>query len=184
MSTPAPDPATSADPAVPPEPLDLGTGERLLTEMRQEAARADTKSSVLVGAQGMAAAVLVSALTAQGWHPGSLGVRGQILWWAGTLCFLVSLYALLMAVTPQYRAGTWRQGMPVTHFADIRSAADHGASVLEEALRETVRSPQSSLLTALTDISRIVARKYRWLRIGTACFLASLVLLPGALLVA
>ncbi|MFD0385098.1 Pycsar system effector family protein [Streptomyces stramineus] len=54
---------------------------------------------------------------------------------------------------------------------------------MEEALRETERAPAAAILTALTDNSRIVAGKYRWLRAGMAGFTAAMVLLPGALLV-
>ncbi|MFE3198465.1 Pycsar system effector family protein [Embleya sp. NPDC059237] len=162
--------------------MDLRTAERLLKDLRQEAARADTKSSVLVGAQGMVAALLVGVLTAQGWRPGVLTVFGQSLWWSGSVCLLVSLSALLMAVIPRYGARAWRPGMPITHFADIRSAAGRGPTVLEQALRDTEGAPQVMLLAALTENSRIVAGKYRWLRVGTACFVVALILLPGSLL--
>ncbi|MFI1585909.1 Pycsar system effector family protein [Embleya sp. NPDC020630] len=144
----------------------------------------DTKSSVLVGAQGMVVAVLVGVLSTRGWHPGVLAALGQWLWWTGTTCLVVSLSALLMAVTPRYRARAWQPGMPITHFADIRSAAGHRPTALEEALRDTERAPEATILVALTENSRIVAGKYRSLRIGTACFVAALILLPGSLLAA
>ncbi|MDH6132696.1 hypothetical protein P3T37_002082 [Kitasatospora sp. MAA4] len=169
--------------AAPAESPDLGTAERLLADLRQEAARADGKGSVLVGAQGMAAAALVGVLTARGWDPGALTAPGRLMWWTGAACFVVSLCAVLMAVLPRYRARAWQPGMPLTHFADIRSAAAHGTTVLEEALRETERAPLPAILTSLGENSRIVAGKYGWLRFGMACFTASLVLLPASLLV-
>ncbi|MET7300216.1 Pycsar system effector family protein [Embleya sp. NPDC005575] len=172
------------EPASPARPFDLRTGERLLKDLRQEAARADTKSSVLVGAHGMVAAVLVGVLSAHGWHPGVLTALGQSLWWTGAACILVSLSALLMAVTPRYGAREWRPGMPITHFADIRSAAGRGPTALETALRDTERAPEATILIALTENSRIVAGKYQSLRVGTACFVAALILLPGSLLAA
>ncbi|MCG6495502.1 Pycsar system effector family protein [Kitasatospora sp. A2-31] len=158
------------------------TAERLVTDLRQETARADTKGSVLVGAQGMAAAAFVGILTGRGWDPADLSVGGRLLWWSGVACFLASTGALLMAVIPRYRTGVWRPGMPLTHFADIRSAAGHGPAALEQALRETDRAPLAAALSALTENSRIVAGKYRWLRAGMICFTAALVLLPAAFL--
>ncbi|GGR19741.1 Pycsar system effector family protein [Streptomyces roseolus] len=176
----------SADPQPPPTtPAPVPgrrTAERLLAELRLEAARADTKGSVLVAAQGMAAAALVGVLAVRGWHPTQLAALGQVMWWTGAVCFLVSLIALLMAVVPRYRAVDWSPGAPLTHFADIRGAARHGRAALEEALRETDRSPDSAVLTSLIENSRIVSIKYGWLRAGMAGFTVALVLLPGALL--
>ncbi|MFI6445052.1 Pycsar system effector family protein [Kitasatospora sp. NPDC050543] len=174
--------AVEPEPVAPAQSFEFATAERLLADLRQEVARADTKGSVLVGAQGMAAAVLVGVLTSGGWRPDSLTSPGQVLWWTGAVGFLASLGALLMAVMPRYRSRAWRPGMPLTHFADIRSAAGHGPSALEEALRETERAPQAAILTSLTENSRIVAGKYWWLRVGMASFTAALVLLPGSLL--
>ncbi|WP_175411714.1 Pycsar system effector family protein [Streptomyces sp. TRM64462] len=159
-----------------------GTAERLLGELRREAARADTKGSVLVAAQGMAAAALVGVLAARDWHPSDLSAPGQVMWWAGAVCFLLSLISLLMAVVPRYRTADWQPGAPLTHFADIQGAARRGPSVLEEALRETDRAPRAAVLASLLENSRIVSIKYAWLRVGMAGFTAALVLLPGALL--
>ncbi|MFF5533087.1 Pycsar system effector family protein [Streptomyces cinerochromogenes] len=160
-----------------------GTAERLLSDVRQEAARADTKGSVLVGAQGLAAAALVGVLSARGRQPSDLSALGQVMWWAGAAGFLVSLVSLLMAVVPRYRTVSWQPGAPLTHFADICGAARQGQAALEEALRETDRAPRAAVLASLTENSRIVAIKYGWLRAGMAGFTAALVLLPGALLV-
>ncbi|MFJ9824253.1 Pycsar system effector family protein [Streptomyces sp. NPDC101160] len=157
--------------------------ERLLGELRQEAARADTKGSVLVAAQGMAAAALVGVLAARAWRPYDLSVLAQVMWWTGVACFLVSLVAVLMAVVPRYRTVDWQPGSPLTHFADIRGAARQGVAVLEEALRATERAPGTAVLASLTENSRIVSLKYGWLRAGMAGFTVALVLLPGSLLV-
>lgn len=156
--------------------------EKLLADLRQEAARADTKGSVLVGVQGTAAAALVGVLTARGWNPGTLSALGQAVWWTGAACFLASMGALLMAVLPRFRSRGWQPGKPITHFADIRGAAALGPAALEAALLETERAPLAALLAALTENSRIVTGKYWWLRAGMACFMGALVLLPGSLL--
>jgi hypothetical protein len=175
MTATVPEPASAEQQA-------QATAERLLGELRRESTRADTKGSVLVGAQGMAAAALVGVLAARRWHPSDLSLLGQLIWWAGAVCFLVSLISLLMAVVPRYRKADWQPGAPLTHFADIRGAARQGRAVLEEALRETDRAPRDALLASLTENSRIVSIKYAWLRAGMAGFTVALVLLPGALL--
>ncbi|MCF2532628.1 Pycsar system effector family protein [Yinghuangia soli] len=167
-----------------PGAFDLRTAERLLADLRAETARADTKGSILVGVQGMAAAGLVATLTTRGWRPGVMSTVAQTMWWTGTVCFLVSLGALVAAVAPRYRGRAWQPGMPITHFADVRSAADHGAAALERALHDTDSSARDALLTALRENSRIVVDKYQWLRVGMACFMGALILLPGALLTA
>ncbi|GGV79665.1 hypothetical protein GCM10010294_50700 [Streptomyces griseoloalbus] len=186
MSAAVPEPRSDPDPAPTPvrtEPQAQRTAERLLGELRQEAARADTKGSVLVAAQGMTTAALVGVLTARGWRSADLSALGQTMWWAGVACFLVSLVALLMAVVPRYRTADWQPGAPLTHFADIRGAARQGLEALEEALRETDRAPRAAVLASLRENSRIVSLKYGWLRTGMAGFTVALVLLPGALLV-
>ncbi|GHH91428.1 Pycsar system effector family protein [Streptomyces capillispiralis] len=190
MTAAAPAPGTGPDPAPDPARTDpqvraqaQRTAERLLGELRQEAARADTKGSVLVAAQGMTTAALVGVLTARGWRSSDLSALGQTMWWTGVVCFLVSLVALLMAVVPRYRTVEWQPGSPLTHFADIRGAARRGREALEEALRETDRAPRAAVLASLTENSRIVSLKYGWLRTGMAGFTVALVLLPGALLV-
>lgn len=163
--------------------FDMGTAERLMADLRTETARADIKGSVLVGAQGMAAAGLVAALTTRSRQPDALGVAGQVLWWAGAISFLASLIAMVLAVVPRYRS-RWQPGMPLTYFADIRRAADHGPGALEGALHDTDHAAREAVLAALGENSRIVVEKYRWLWVGTACFVASLILLPSALVAA
>ncbi|MFI6649005.1 Pycsar system effector family protein [Streptomyces sp. NPDC050529] len=177
MSTGDPEPVSGARGALP------GLAGRLLMELRQESARADTKGSVLVAAQGMASAALVGVLAVQGWKPTSLSLFGQVMWWVGALCFVASLVSLLMAVVPRYHMRGWQPGLPLTHFADIRNAARRGHTALEEALRETDRASTTALLVSLTENSRIVANKYGWLRAGIAGFTTALMLLPGALLI-
>ncbi|MGW1196375.1 Pycsar system effector family protein [Streptomyces sp. NPDC002536] len=177
MTTGAPEPTAAAPAAA------SRTAERLLAELRQEAARADTKSSVLVAVQAMAASGLIAVLTGRSWRPTSLSALGQVMWWAGTAGFLASLLSLLMTVIPRYRSRGWQPGLPLTHFADIRSAAGYGPTALEEALHETERAPAPALLSALAENSRIVVGKYWWLRMSMAGFTAAMVLLPVALLV-
>lgn len=156
--------------------------ERLLSELRQEVARADAKAAVLVGAQGMAAAAVVGLLAGSDWRPSSLTAPGEVLWWLASASFLASLAALLLAVMPRYGRSKWRPGHPLTYFADIRGAADLGTQDLTEALLLTEQSPLPGLLSALAENSRIAAGKHRWIRIGLAAFAIAAVLFPTTLL--
>ncbi|MEU6364806.1 Pycsar system effector family protein [Streptomyces sp. NPDC046931] len=183
MTAPAPGPApappaggSGADPAALPRLC-----ERLLTELRAEIARADSKASVLVAALGMTAGVFSGLLAGRRWTPTALSGPGTVLWWAGAVCLALSLFALLLAVLPRYRSGTWAPGLPLSYFGDIQQAVRQGR--LESALADTECLPTAGLTRALTETSRIAARKHQWIRAGLVTFGAGTVLLPASLLI-
>ncbi|MEW2494976.1 Pycsar system effector family protein [Streptomyces nodosus] len=155
--------------------------ERLLTELRAEIARADSKASVLVAALGMTAGVFSGLLAGRRWTPVSLSGPGNALWWAGALSLALSLFALLLAVLPRYRTRTWEPGRTLSYFGDIHQAVRQGH--LESALAETERHPTEALTGALAETSRIAAQKHRWIRAGLVAFCAGTVLLPASLLI-
>ncbi|GAA0918159.1 Pycsar system effector family protein [Streptomyces thermoalcalitolerans] len=156
-------------------------GERLLTEMRGEIARADSKAAVLVAALGVTAGLFSGLLAGRKWDPGTLSAPGSTLWWAGVAAHAVSLFALLLAVLPRYRFGAWAPGRPLCYFGDVQQAARAGR--LAEALAETERDPTAGLTAALAQASRIAVRKHQWIRVGLTAFSIGTVLLPAALLV-
>ncbi|MET8244656.1 Pycsar system effector family protein [Streptomyces sp. NPDC005202] len=181
---------TTLDPTpVPaPRPDDTGTAadliplcERLLTELRNEVARADSKASVLVAALGMTAGVFTGVLAGRDWTPSALSTAGTVLWWAGTGTLGFSLFALLLAVLPRYRSEKWTPGRPLSYFGDIQQAIRLGQ--LETALGNTWRDPTAGLTTALAELSRIAARKHQWIRTGLIAFCTGTVLLPASLLI-
>ncbi|MGW0730955.1 Pycsar system effector family protein [Streptomyces sp. NPDC002851] len=157
------------------------TAAQLLTDLRAEIARADSKAAVLVAALGMTAGVLSGLLAGRSWSPGDLGAAGAVTWWAGALALALALFALLMAVVPRYGGDTWTPGRPLTYFDDIQRAARQGE--LAAALEVTAGAPTAGLLAALTANSRIAARKHLWIRAGLLAFATGAVLLPGALLI-
>ncbi|MFJ3925642.1 Pycsar system effector family protein [Streptomyces sp. NPDC090022] len=179
-------PSSSARPAAqPPAPAPApvpGTdaATRLLTDLRAEIARADSKASVLVGALGMTAGVVGALLAGRGWRPAVLSTPGTVVWWAGITALALALPALLLAVLPRYRAAEWRPGSPLSYFGDIRSAVRQGR--LAEALAATDRDPAASLMAALAENSRIATRKHQWIRAGLLAFVIGAALLPAALL--
>ncbi|MGW2717913.1 Pycsar system effector family protein [Streptomyces sp. NPDC001492] len=170
--TPAPAPAASAE--------RIRLCERLLTDLRTEIARADSKASVLVAALGMTAGVFSGLLAGRGWNPSVLSAAGTALWWSGTLSLTVSLFAMLLAVLPRFRSAPWTPGQPLTYFGDIQQAVQQGH--LESALAETEQSPLAGLTVALTEASGLAARKHQWIRTGLVAFCVGTVLLPASLL--
>ncbi|MFF4959098.1 Pycsar system effector family protein [Streptomyces sp. NPDC001222] len=180
MTAPGPAPAPpTGSPADPAARAQLC--ERLLTELRAEISRADSKASVLVAALGMTAGVFSGLLAGRQWSPAALSGAGTVLWWAGAVCLALSLFALLLAVLPRYRSGTWAPGLPLSYFGDIQQAVKHGH--LESALADTERLPTAGLTRALAETSRIAARKHQWIRAGLVAFGSGTVLLPASLLI-
>lgn len=156
----------------------VSTAERLLAEVRSEIGRADTKASVLIGALGACAGVVLStywsAMQATGLSR-TLGVAGGLTW-------ALALGFLLVATAPRYRTSQWRAGSPLTYFLDIRRAAESG--VLADALRTTQEDQLPGLVIALRNTSNIVAAKHRWIRTGLVCFLLGALVLGGGMLAA
>ncbi|MDU0305531.1 Pycsar system effector family protein [Streptomyces sp. PAL114] len=155
--------------------------ERLLTDLRTEIARADSKAAVLVAALGITAGVFSGLLAGRDWSPDALSAFGAVLWWVGTLALALSLLALLLAVLPRYRGGTWAPGQPLSYFGDIQRAVRAGR--LDTALAHTEAHPLAALTTALTETSRIAWRKHQWIRTGLIAFCTGTLLLPASLLV-
>ncbi|MEU6049816.1 Pycsar system effector family protein [Streptomyces xanthochromogenes] len=154
---------------------------RLLTELRAEIARADSKAAVLVAALGMTAGVIGGGLGTRGWAPGELSTAGASLWWTGTAALTVALLGTLMAVLPRYRGATWAPGRPLSYFGDIQQAVRQ--DWLAQALVDTELAPTASLMAALTENSRIATRKHQWIRGALLAFCVGAVLLPAAPLV-
>ncbi|MGW3634676.1 Pycsar system effector family protein [Streptomyces sp. NPDC005122] len=155
--------------------------ERLLADLRAEITRADSKASVLVAALGMTAGVFSGLLAGHDWTPAALSVPGAALCWAGVGSLAVSLLALLLAVLPRYGAPAWAPGHPLSYFGDIQQAVRLGC--LRTALADTGRDPTGSLAKALTETSRIAARKHQWIRTGLIAFCVGTILLPASLLI-
>ncbi|MFI6642321.1 Pycsar system effector family protein [Streptomyces sp. NPDC050504] len=160
---------------------ETSSATRLLSEVRTEIGRADSKAAVLVGAITMLVGLLGGLLVGQGWTPARLSPLAALLWWGGIGALAVSLLALLLTVVPQHRRSAWEPGMPLGYFEDIRRAADSGS--LASALTEADRDPFPPLVAALAGTSRIAARKHRSIRVALVAFGTASALLPSALLI-
>lgn len=155
------------------------TGSRLLSDLRAETAHADNKASLLLGALSMTVGLLGGLLATRRWSVSQLSPIGTVLWWAAVTALAGSLLSLLLAVRPRYSTSAWSPGHPLTYFDDICRAAERG--LLAEALDRTRASPDTGLLSALAENSRIVASKHLWIRVGLDFYCAGVLLLPVAL---
>jgi hypothetical protein len=73
---------------------------------------------------------------------------------------------LLAALAPRRgRRGSYRYAL--SHFGDIRAAAESGQ--LPQALRWTEQHPEAGVLLALEAVSHIVVVKYRLITAALAC---------------
>ncbi|AOT61712.1 MULTISPECIES: Pycsar system effector family protein [Streptomyces] len=132
--------------------------ERLLSGVREDIGRADTKAAILLsGALAFLAVVFTR-------DPAPLGARGAaavllavagVLWGAGMLM-------LVGVVLPRTRIGADR-----TLLRDLVSGAPAGA--LLDRIAEAGADTTSWLLDQASVHGQVLAAKYRWLRAGVLC---------------
>ncbi|MEE6269686.1 Pycsar system effector family protein [Streptomyces diastatochromogenes] len=156
-------------------------GARLLAELRSEAARADSKASLLLGVMSMTVSLLGGLVAGHGWSLSRISVSGGVLLWVAMAALAGALGCLLLAVLPRYGTSQWSPGQPLTYFDDIRRATEDGR--LAEALAVTEESQADGVLKALAQNSRIVGAKHRWIRAGIGSYCAGVALLPIAQLI-
>jgi Family of unknown function (DUF5706) len=131
----------------------------LLTESREELARADAKASTLLAALGVAIGVIAAALLAGDWSPDRLDRGYQIVWWFGLGFTGAGSLALCLAVWPRIRHRL--PGRSATYFDEI--ALLGSVDKVKAALESTDAAGRT--LTQLVAVSRIARRKYvliRW----------------------
>jgi len=153
------------------------TAERLLAEVRAEAVRADAKASVLIAALGVVAAALAGIGSRPRAQAAGHSAAWLACWWTGEAMTAVGFATLLAAVAPRRRHVSRPRDL-LAHFADISRAAATGR--LPQALCWTERHPDLSVMTAMTDVSRIVVVKYRWIRTALCCFAVGMPMLAIA----
>lgn len=157
----------------------LGIGRQVLTEAREELARADNKAALLLAAIGVVAGALLAALLAQSWSPAVLSDTIEWLWWVGVIAVLAAIGALASAVYPRttYRGA---KSSFISFFGDVVATTD---GELEGKLEATAAKPRKVLIDQLIAISHIVDQKYRriqfalWALVvgGVACLVSVLI---------
>ena len=136
--------------------------ERLLSTVREDLGRADSKAAVLLSGTLALPAFLIGWQGAPGWHgPADVTLIVAGLLWA------VSVTALVAALMP--RTGTVREaregGDEVTYFGDLVGAR-RDLATLAARVAEAGRDPAGWLLVQAVDVSAILSAKYRAIRWG------------------
>lgn len=163
--TASPAPARPARPAEAPEPGELRRmAEQLLTTVREDIGRADTKAAILLS--GALAFLAIVFSRDHGPLPGGAGrvllVAAGALWTAGVLM-------LVSVVLPRTRPGAER-----TLLRTLVSGTS--ADALRTRLEAAGPDATGWLLDQASVHGLVLAAKYRWLRLGVAA------LVLGALL--
>ncbi|MFD3912477.1 Pycsar system effector family protein [Streptomyces sp. NPDC058603] len=133
--------------------------ERLLSTVREDLGRADSKAGVLLSGALALPAFLISRHGAPDWH----GVADATLVVAGVL-WAVAVTALVRALMP--RTGTIRRQDGVTYFGDL--LAPHDFTRLSAEVAEAGRDLAGWLLIQAVDVSSILSAKYRAIRWGVS----------------
>ena len=137
----------------------------LLSDTREELTRADSKAQLLLAATGVAVGALLAGFIRDGWQPSELDDRVEWLWWLGVVAAGVGITSLGSAVYPRTRR---RRGESVAtsvgYYADVVTFA--GATELRAAIAAAAGDAGSWNANQLLQVSRIVATKYRLIRVG------------------
>ena len=137
----------------------------LIAHNHLEIGRADGKAAVLIATGGSLLSLLIVRRPATSqW--------AQLFWWCAVFSAAAALGALLLVLIPR-RDTPLRQGIRLlTYFEDV-VRAQHQAR-LSAALEDSNRAPESRLLRALEETSRIAYVKNRYVRQAILLLLPSL----------
>ncbi|MFI9051645.1 Pycsar system effector family protein [Streptomyces sp. NPDC053427] len=138
--------------------------ERLLSTVREDLGRADSKAAVLLSGALALPAFLLGGHDAPDWRgpAGVLLIVAAVLW-------AVAVTALVRALLP--RTGTIRSRDGVTFFGDL--LPPHDFARLSAEVAEAGRDPAGWLLVQAVDVSSILAAKYRAIRWGVGALAPS-----------
>lgn len=126
-----------------------GLARKLLTETREDLARADNKAQILFAAAGLAISVVIGGVLAGDWRPHDLSCVAEAIWWIGAGASAIGVASLVCSLWP--RVGRSRVGR-VRYFADVRryDTCDELIPHLNaEAARETRDAEQALLLASI-----------------------------------
>ncbi|SHL22843.1 Pycsar system effector family protein [Actinacidiphila paucisporea] len=137
----------------------------LIAHNHLEIGRADGKAAILIATDGSLLSLLIVRRPATSpW--------AQLFWWSAVFSTAAALGALLLVLIPR-RDTPLHQGIRLlTYFEDV-VRAQHQAR-LPAAIEDTSRAPESRLLRALEETSRIAHVKNRYVRRSILLLLPSL----------
>jgi hypothetical protein len=152
--------------------------EAMLAEARAEVGYADQKASLLLAALGIGFGAIIGGLLAGSWKPSDQG-GGELAWWIGVCLAAASVGIAAGAVWPRYARR--KVGSDVFYWGHV--AALESFDEFTKALDANPPTSEERTGHQLWELSRIVARKYRLIRIAfvaagcaTVAFAASAIL--------
>lgn len=151
---------------------------RLLDSATHELDRADTKASVLFSAIGVGVGAFLAALLAQNWTPSRLPLPSEILWWLGAIAAATALVILGLSAYPRISSNAGADSL-LTFFAEV-APLQH--EQLISALKDTAQRKIEARARLLSQVSRLVVRKYRFIALGVRLLGGAVILIFLSLL--
>lgn len=137
----------------------------LLAEAREELARADSKSAMLLASFGLVIGIIISGLIAGDVQLNSLDCTSAYLWWLGCFLVAVSVVSLARAIYPRLTHG--HANGPVTYFGH---AASLDPAEITVRLEEQLKTDCPRVVEQLAVVSDLVWLKYRCLQVALWSF--------------
>ena len=134
----------------------------ILAEARNEVGAADHKASMVLAVLGIGFGALLAGLIARDWSPAELDVAGRTVWYVGALLAAGSVGAAALAVWPRF---TVPPPSPQVYYWGHVAAFD-SREALDASLDAQPPTLPARTRHQLYELSRIVARKYHWVRVA------------------
>ncbi|MCO7239549.1 Pycsar system effector family protein [Aeromicrobium sp. CnD17-E] len=134
----------------------------ILAEARNEVGAADHKASMVLAVLGIGFGALLAGLIARDWSPAELDVAGRTIWYVGALLAAGSVGAAALAVWPRF---TVPPPSPQVYYWGHVAAFD-SREALDASLDAQPPTLPARTRHQLYELSRIVARKYHWVRLA------------------
>lgn len=153
----------------------------LLTETREEAARADTKAEVLTAAYGILVGATLAGIVSGDWAPSRLGHITEAVFWAGAVLVASAFVVLGYTLWPRTRhKKADGQASYYAHVRDYRDDADRNP--LKAALEKSAEDDERDI-EQLEVLSDIVWRKFVGIQVAMVAFALGAVACAAAVLV-
>lgn len=169
-----------ADPSTDLLKVDDDLLEALLAETRTEVGYADHKASLVLAALGIGFSAFLGGLYASSWEPGDLPSAGPWFWYAGAVVALVAVVAAGVAVFPRTGKTDYGENRPIYYWGQISKTGSK-----EQFVSSLVAHPPDAkdrTVDQLYVLSRVVSRKYWWVKASLwAALLAGVLLIAAGL---
>jgi hypothetical protein len=137
--------------------------QRMLDEARADVVHADQKSSVLLAALGIGFGAVLGGQLSGGWDSSCLSAGSEILWWVGVAGAVLSVVASAFAVWPRYKIDD-QPKYGVTYWG--HAGAFDSPKALQKALERQDVTDMARTSHQLWSLSRVVLKKYRFVRLA------------------